>query len=291
MKATSFTINKTLFYGLETDGGAFLSLYYLKPIFEEQSIIAYQLRRTKNTHFSKSGPQHTTHFLLKGRVTPGEYSYLQGEDVLDRYNFNTTSSARRRIYFLAMKSIKEIAKSIDISGEFDVESASTTYEFSTLMEANKKLKEGKVLDTSLIKRLRDIGVSLPSDPNHPSYPKVGDYYAHSRYEGYLYGRNWTLMRIVSVDTTKQIATLARVGAELVNPEDRGEYEWEGVFKPEREVSGRDIREAEIFPEMSGFSLEVVGLGLKKGYFTPVKLNSKGQFKVRQKGWYDVSNEW
>lgn len=290
MKATSKNINKTLFYGLETDGGAFLSLYYLKPIFEGRSIIAYQLRRTKSTHFSKLGPQHTTHFLLKGRVTPEEYSYVSRSDVLESSMFITTSSARRRIYYMAMQSIREIAKSIDISGELDVESASTTYEFSTLLEANKKLKEGKVLGTSLIKRLRDIGVSLPSDPNHPSYPKVGDYYAHSR-EGYLYGKNWTLMRIVSVDTTKQIATLSPVEAELVNPEDRGEYEWEGVFKAEGEISGRRPMEADIFPMGSGFSLELVGLGSRKGYFTPVKLDPKGQFKVRQKGWYDVSNEW
>ena len=47
MKITSKRVGKTTFYGLETQGGAFMGVYFLKPVFEGRSIIAYQLKRTK----------------------------------------------------------------------------------------------------------------------------------------------------------------------------------------------------------------------------------------------------
>jgi hypothetical protein len=295
MKVTSKKLGKTTFYGLETQGGAFMGVYFLKPVFEGRSIIAYQLIRTKNSRFSKIGPQHTIHFLLKGRVDAQLYRYKNVSaatgDVLEPAMFNTTSSARRRIYYLAVQSIKSICRQIDFSGDYDVEVASTMYEFNSVLEANKRLREGDSIGGYLRTDLKRMGLSTPRLSDSPNYPKVGDFlvpYSRWNFSHFL--------MVVSVDEASDTIKVLPTKPELLNPEDRDDFSWEAVFKPTSEKSRPSSREITLFVKEDGGGLRIKGsLGDKSRYFQmlkgQVKLDGRGNYVTQMKGYLDVSNEW
>ena len=293
MKVTSKILDKTQFYGLETQGGAFLHLYYLAPVFERRRIIAYQLKPSGSSFYEKV-PQHTTHFLIRDRVDPREYKLknVSTGDVLEPVMFKTTTSARKRIYYLVSQSIRKILGRIDFSGYYDVEMASSSHQVGILMRANTRLKERSSLSASLVRDIRSMGLSVPINEAHPNYPKVGDFYGFSP-RGYLSGMQWTLMRVLSVNSATDTATLVPVEAKLMNPEHHSDFPWTGEFKATKKKVGPEETVA-IFPsgvDGRDVSLKPINRFAKVHSYIRLKLDSKGQFYVRQKGYLDVSNEW
>ena len=296
MKVTSKRVEKTTFYGLETQGGAFMGVYFLKPVFEGRSIIAYQLIRTKNSRFSKIGPQHTIHFLLKGRVDAQLYRYKNVSaatgDVLEPAMFNTTSSARRRIYYMAVQSIRGICRQIDFSGDYDVEVASTMYEFNSVLEANKRLREGDSIGSRLRADLKRMGLSTTRLSDSPNYPKVGDFlvpYSRWNFSHFL--------MVVSVDEASDTIKVLPTKPELLNPEDRDDFSWEAVFKPtpEKLRPTSRVRTLSVTQDSLGRVMVKGNIGDKTRYFQMLKgqvnLDERGNYATQMKGYLDVSNEW
>lgn len=300
MKITSKRVGKTTFYGLETQGGAFMGVYFLKPVFENRSIIAYQLKRTKlndtwDISFSEIGSQHTTHFLLKGRVDVQAYRQKNRVDatgdVLEPTMFNTTSSARRRIYYMAVQSIRDFCRQIDFSGDYDVEVASTLHELTSILDANKRLREGKSIGSSLRKDLERMGLSTPRLSENPNYPKVGDFLVpHSRWNFAHF------LMVVSVDEASDTIKVLPTKPKLLNPEDRDDFSWEAVFKPTSEKFHPSSRESTLFVKEDSAGIRIKGrLGDKTYYYQmrkgQVKLDGQGNYVTQMKGYLDVSNEW
>lgn len=292
MKTTSQTSSKTTFYGIKTQGGAFMSFYFLKPVFEGRSIIAYQLKRTKNTRFSKIGPQHTTHFLLKGRVDEFYKDlYTLTGDVIEPAMFKTTSSARRRIYYMAVQSIRGICRQIDFSGDYDIELASNSYELDSILNANKRLREGKSIGSQLRLDLGRMGISTPSLSGSPNYPKVGDFLVPASRWNFAH-----FLMVVSVDEDSDTIKVLPTKPELLNPEDRDSMRWEAVFKPTSEKFHPSSRERTLFVKDDGVGIRIRGkVGDKTSYYQmrkgQVNIDGQGNYVTEMKGYLDVSNEW
>lgn len=295
MKVTSKRVEKTTFYGIETQGGAFMSLYFLKPVFERQVIIAYQLKRTKNTIFSKIGPQHTTHFLLKDKVDAEVYRFKNVSstkgDVLEPSMFKTPSSAGRRIYYMAVQSIREICRQIDFSGGYDIEVASSLYEMINVLEANKRLREGESIGSQLRLDLGRMGFSTPRLSDNPNYPKVGDFLVPIHRWNFSH-----FLMVVSVDKDSDTIKVLPTKAELLNPEDQDPFSWEAVFKPTSEKSRPSSRVATLFIKEDSVGIKIKGKrGDKTHYFQmrkgQVKIDGQGNYVTQMKGFLDVSNEW
>ena len=299
MKITSKRVGKTTFYGLETQGGAFMGVYFLKPVFEGRSIIAYQLKRTtplnaNNIRFSDIGPQHTTHFLLRGRVNAHVYRDMNvsaSTDVLEPTMFNTTSSARRRIYYVAVQSIKDFCRQIDFSGDYDIEVASTLSDLNIILEANKRLREGGSIGSHLRRHIERMGFFVPRLSDSPNYPKVGDFLVPSSRWNFSH-----FLMVVSVDEASDTIKVLPTKPELLNPEDRDPFSWEAVFKPTSEKFRPSSRESTLFVKDDGGGIRIKGrLGDKTYYYQmrkgQVKLDGQGNYVTQMTGYLDVSNEW
>jgi len=273
-----------------------MGIYFLKPIFEGRNIIAYQLKRTKSLIFSKIGPQHTIHFLLQDRnVDVQLYRYKNVSaatgDIIEPAMFKTTSSARRRIYYMAVQSIKKICRLIDFSGDYDVEEASSLFNMITVLEANKRLREGQPIGSHLRLDLERMGFSTPSLSDSPNYPKVGDFLVPSHRWNFSH-----FLMVVSVDEDSDTIKVLPTKAELLNPEDRDPFSWEAVFKPTSEKSRPSSRVATLFIKEDSVGIKIKGKrGDKTHYFQmrkgQVKIDGQGNYVTQMKGFLDVSNEW